>query len=193
MINRINYLMKFKKYLFFWYSYCCHNHIINKENTMSEVKSYLEVLSKELGIEINSSNSNAIAFNLDGNNVLLQWRELDNSFIVYSEIGNLVGWNDEAICRQLLSANFLLMETEGAALSYDMNANKVGINYVLPLYGLSPEEFLQKLNAVLVLAEKWHANLVAMQKEQEELAEKEDAEIDIPLDQAMIAMNFIKI
>lgn len=160
---------------------------------MSEVKSYLEVLSKELGIEINSSNSNAIAFNLDGNNVLLQWRELDNSFIVYSEIGNLVGWNDEAICRQLLSANFLLMETEGAALSYDMNANKVGINYVLPLYGLSPEEFLQKLNAVLVLAEKWHANLVAMQKEQEELAEKEDAEIDIPLDQAMIAMNFIKI
>lgn len=160
---------------------------------MSEVKSYLEVLSKELGIEINSSNSNAIAFNLDGNNVLLQWRELDNSFIVYSEIGNLVGWNDEAICRQLLSANFLLMETEGAALSYDMNANKVGINYVLPLYGLSPEEFLQKLNAVLVLAEKWHANLIAMQKEQEELAEKEDAEIDIPLDQAMIAMNFIKI
>lgn len=160
---------------------------------MSEVKSYLEVLSKELGIEINSSNSNAIAFNLDGNNVLLQWRELDNSFIVYSEIGNLVGWNDEAICRQLLSANFLLMETEGAALSYDMNANKVGINYVLPLYGLSPEEFLQKLNAVLVLAEKWHANLIAMQKEQEELAEKEDAEIDIPLDQAMNTMNYIKI
>lgn len=160
---------------------------------MSEVKSYLEVLSKELGIEINSSNSNAIAFNLDGNNVLLQWRELDNSFIVYSEIGNLVGWNDEAICRQLLSANFLLMETEGAALSYDMNANKVGINYVLPLYGLSPEEFLQKLNAVLVLAEKWHSNLIAMQKEQEELAEKEDAEIDIPLDQAMNTMNYIKI
>lgn len=161
---------------------------------MSEVQTYLETLSKELGININLSGSHTAVFNLDGNNILLQWRELDNSFIIYSEIGSLRGWNDEAICRQLLSANFLLMETEGAALSYDMNVNKVGINYVLPLYGLSAEEFLQKLNAVLVLAEKWHANLLAMQKEQEELAAKEDTEeMNISLDQAMNTMNFIKI
>lgn len=159
---------------------------------MSEVQTYLEALNKELGININLSNSNAVAFNLDGNNILLQWREVDNSFIVYSEIGCLRGWNDEAICRQLLSANFLLMETEGATLSYDMNVNKVGINYVLPLYGLSAEEFLQKLNAVLVLAEKWHANLIAMQKEQEESAARDDTEeMDTPLDQA--TMNFIRI
>ncbi len=112
---------------------------------MSEAKAYLEVLSKELGLDIDFSASNSAAFDLDGNIVLLQWRAFDNSFVVYSEIGSLAGRNDEAVCRQLLSANFLLMETEGATLSYDMNANKVGINYVLPLQGLSSEEFLSRL------------------------------------------------
>lgn len=160
---------------------------------MSEAKAYLEVLSKELGLDIDFSTSNSAAFNLDGNTVLLQWRAFDNSFVVYSELGSLAGWNDEAVCRQLLSANFLLMETEGATLSYDMNANKVGINYVLPLQGLSSEEFLQQLNAVLVLAEKWQENLRAMQKEQEDLALADNAEINASFEPVMNDMNFIKI
>lgn len=165
---------------------------------MSQEKAYMEVLSRELGTELRFSPSGAVSFEQDGCMILLQWKEAENAFVVYVELGYLGGINDEAVCRGLLSANFLLLESGGGALSYDSINNKVGFNYPLPVYGLSAEDFLQKLNAVLVMAGQWKNNFEKMKKEQEKLV-LDKIEADTGLDNAAevsdlsAAMQFIKV
>lgn len=139
---------------------------------MSEVKTYLDALGNELGIEIQISETGAVPFELDGKILLLQWNEAQQSFVVYVELGYLNGYNDTEILKSLLSANFLLMESKGGVLSYDRNKNMVGYNYVLPVYGLSREEFIQKLNAAVLLAEEWNAYFENMKNEQKKLVEE---------------------
>lgn len=165
---------------------------------MSQEKAYIEILSRELGAELRVSSGGAVSFEQDGCMILLQWKEAENSFVVYAELGYLSGVNDEAVCRSLLSANFLLLESGGGALSYDSINNKVGYNYPLPVYGLSAEDFLQKLNAVLVMAGQWKNNFEKMKKEQEKLV-LDKIEADTGLDNAAdvgdlsVAMQFIKV
>lgn len=165
---------------------------------MSQEKAYMEVLSRELGTELQVSSGGAVSFEQDGCMILLQWKEAENAFVVYAELGYLGGVNDEAVCRGLLSANFLLLESGGGALSYDSINNKVGFNYPLPVYGLSAEDFLQKLNAVLVMAGQWKNNFEKMKKEQEKLV-LDKIEADTGLDNAAevsdlsAAMQFIKV
>lgn len=165
---------------------------------MSQEKAYIEILSRELGAELRVSSGGAVSFEQDGCMILLQWKEAENSFVVYAELGYLSGVNDEAVCRSLLSANFLLLESGGGALSYDSINNKVGYNYPLPVYGLSAEDFLQKLNAVLVMAGQWKNNFEKMKKEQEKLV-LDKIEADTGLDNAAdvgdlsAAMQFIKV
>lgn len=165
---------------------------------MSQEKAYMEVLSRELGTELQVSSGGAVSFEQDGCMILLQWKEAENAFVVYVELGYLGGINDEAVCRGLLSANFLLLESGGGALSYDSINNKVGFNYPLPVYGLSAEDFLQKLNAVLVMAGQWKNNFEKMKKEQEKLV-LDKIEADTGLDNAAevsdlsAAMQFIKV
>lgn len=165
---------------------------------MSQEKAYLEILSRELGTELRVSTGGAVSFEQDGRMILLQWKEAENSFVVYAELGYLSGVNDEAVCRGLLSANFLLLESGGGTLSYDSINNKVGFNYPLPVYGLSAEDFLQKLNAVLVMAEQWKSNFEKMKKEQERAAlDKIHADTDsayaAEVSDLSAAMQFIKV
>lgn len=145
---------------------------------MSEAKAYLESLGKELGMEIEFSQTGAAVFELDGKVLLLQWNEAERSFVVYTELGFLDGYNDREILQSLLSANFLLMESKGGVLSYDRNKNMVGYNYVLPIYGLSQEEFIQKLNAVILLAEEWNTHFDELKKEQKKIIEEKVKRIE---------------
>lgn len=139
---------------------------------MSESRAYMERLGKELGMEIELSQTGAAAFEIDGKVLLLQWNEAERSFVVYAELGYLDGYNDAEVLQNLLSANFLLMESKGGVLSYDRNKNMVGYNYVLQVYGLSPEEFIQRLNAVILLAQEWNGYFEEMKKEQKKIIEE---------------------
>lgn len=165
---------------------------------MEQEQAYIDILAKELGMELTVSSTGAVTLVQEGRIVLLQWNAAENSFVVYVELGHLAGFNDSAVCRQLLSANFLLMESGGGALSYDSVNNMVGFNYALPVYGLSPEEFLQKMNAILLLAEEWKDTFSKMKAEQEELAaqalsEAENAESDLPQDDMALTMQFVRV
>ncbi|MDR3322973.1 MAG: type III secretion system chaperone, partial [Zoogloeaceae bacterium] len=91
-------------------------------------QAFVEALGQTLGLDLALSPAGDLAFALDGRGFLLQWRETSHSFVVYAEIGHLAGWRDGEVCRRLLSANFLLAETQGAALSYDGINNVVGLN-----------------------------------------------------------------
>lgn len=136
---------------------------------MDQSLSYIEALNRETGLDIRLSPSGAAHFVLEDRGILLQWLEPRQMFAVYAEVGPLAGWRDDEVLRRLMSANFLFMQTGGGALSYDPAANMVGMNYALPVYGLSPEEFVRKLDAVVTLAEEWRDQLRRMCAEQERL------------------------
>ena len=137
---------------------------------MSQYVPYLEALNRETGLDIQLSASGGAHMMLDGKGMLLQWLEEQGMFIVYMELGTLSGWRDEEVLRQLLSANFLFLQTEGGALSYNPAANMVGMNYAIPVYGLTAEDFVRRLDAVILLAEQWEERLRLMGAEQERLA-----------------------
>lgn len=144
---------------------------------MTKATPYMEILNRETGLDAALSASGAAAFQLEGRGLLLQWQEVGQAFVVYVEIGPLAGWRDGEVCRQLLAANFLLVQTEGGALSYNEAANMVGLNYLIPVYGLAPEEFVGKLNAVINLADQWKNTLAELCAAQERaVAREQDAE-----------------
>ena len=133
---------------------------------------YIEALSKETGMDITLSASGAATLSLGGRNLLIQWIEATNSFIVYVEVGALGGWRNGEICRLLLASNFLLADTQGGALSYNDATGMVGLNFPIPAYGLDTGDFLKAVNNVILFSETWKTRLDAMNKEQEELTEK---------------------
>ena len=137
---------------------------------MSQSLAYIEALNRATGLELSLSASGAAELVLDGRGVLLQWLEERQMFVVYIELAPLSGWRDHEVLRQLMAANFLLLESGGGALSYDTAANMVGINYALPVYGLSPEDFVKKLDAMMLMAETWRERLNRMAAEQERAA-----------------------
>lgn len=161
-------------------------------------QAYIDILAKELGMELTASSAGSVTLEQDGKIILLQWNAAENAFVVYAELGHLKGYNDGAVCRQLLSANFLLMETGGGVLSYDSVRNMVGFNYVISVNALSGEEFLLKVNAVLLLAEQWKETLKKMLAEQEErvlqkLTETENLEMSDRSEDSVLSLQFIKV
>lgn len=163
---------------------------------MSEEKMYFEALGKELGTELEFSGDGCVALSQDNRNMLIKWNETEKKFIIYIEIGQLLGWNDFEIMRQLLGANFMYFGSNGGTLSYDSINNKIGFNYCISAYGLSAEEFVNAVNAAVLLADGWKTNLDAMQEQEERragehienvLAFKDNAE-----DEDFV-LNFIKI
>jgi hypothetical protein len=133
---------------------------------MSEEAPFFEALAKVLGIEPPASKD--MAFSRDGKGFLLSWQENSKSFLIYAEIGNLAGWRDGEVCRQLLAANFLLAETEGATLSLNVQDGSIGLNYILPAYGLETESFIRVVDNLARLSELWADRLLKMCKEQED-------------------------
>ena len=133
---------------------------------------YIEALGKETGVDITLSASGAAALSLGGRNLLIQWIEATHSFIVYVEVGALGGWRNGEICRLLLASNFLLVDTQGGALSYNDATGMVGLNFPIPTYGLDTGDFLKTVNNIVLFSETWKARLDAMNKEQEALTEQ---------------------
>lgn len=152
---------------------------------MTNATPYMEILNRETGLDAALSATGAAAFQLEGRGLLLQWQEATQAFVVYVEIGSLAGWRDGEVCRQLLAANFLLVQTEGGALSYNEAANRVGLNYLIPVYGLTPGAFMEKLNAVINLADQWKNTLAELCAAQERAVTREqDAEARLTDDAA---------
>ena len=134
------------------------------------VTPFMKALSDVVGQDVTIDGEGGLAFSLEKGNLLLQWNEEHGSFVAYAEVGPLLGWNDAEVCRVLLSANFLLLETQGAALSYDEVNNMVALNRIILVQGLEPESFIQILNDLLITAEIWKGNLQDLMAKQEEAA-----------------------
>lgn len=128
---------------------------------------YMKALSAIVGQDVSVDEAGAVAFSLAGRHLLLQWNDEERAFVAYAEVGPLLGWNDAEVCRELLSANFLLLETQGASLSYDDVNNMVALNRLIPVCGLEPEAFITIVNRMLLTADLWNERLQALMARQE--------------------------
>ena len=131
---------------------------------------FIQKLSETVGQEVNLDEKGAVAFSLAGGHVFLEWNDARASFVAYAEVGPLLGWNDAEVCRELLSANFLLLETLGSALSYDEVNYIVALNRNIAVQGLDPDSFINILNEFLLVADIWKEKLILIMAQHEELA-----------------------
>ena len=140
---------------------------------MNAAAAYIDALNRELGTQFALSESGALTFDLDGRAALMQWSEARQGFLIYVEIGGLLGWRDAEVMKHLLAANFLFMASDGGALSLDPATSRAGLNFFLPIYGLDPEAFVKRLDAALLAADRWAEKLAQICEAEERLAVKE--------------------
>ena len=95
---------------------------------MMEANPYIDALGKAIGTELSLSASGSVGLSLGGRNLLIRWVEATRSFVLYAEVGALNGWRSGEVCRHLLIANFLPLETQGATLSHNDATGMVGLN-----------------------------------------------------------------
>lgn len=139
---------------------------------MQQCLPFIEALNRESGLQIELSGEGSAAFAVDDRGVLLQWSPARSAWIVYVELARLAGYRDSEIIARLMSANFLLHETKGGALSLDPTTNTVGLNYSIPVYGLSPDEFVRVFDAVIELSEQWSEDIRGMIDDKKRLVEE---------------------
>ncbi len=146
---------------------------------MDQHSSFLDALGRELGIEIEPSPAGSAQFVVDGHGILIQWAEARRAFVVYAEVGRLAGWRDGEVVKTLMAANFLLLGADGGTLSLDPSTGMVGLNYQIPVCGLTSEAFVRAIDGIVVEADEWRGTLARMCAEQEKIAaEHQSAALD---------------
>ena len=145
---------------------------------MDQHSSFIDALGRELGIDIELSPTGAAHFVIDGYGLLIQWTESRHAFVVYAEVGRLSGWRDGEVVKELMAANFLLLGSLGGALSLDLSKSMVGLSYQIPVYGMTPEDFVKAIDGIVTQAGEWRGTLARMSAEQERLVAQEQSAIE---------------
>lgn len=145
---------------------------------MNQYSSFIDALGRELGMDIQLSPTGAAHFVIDGYGLLIQWTESRHAFVVYAEVGPLSGWRDGEVVKELMAANFLLLGSLGGALSLDLSKSMVGLSYQIPVYGMTPEDFVKAIDGIVTQAGEWRGTLARMSAEQERLVAQEQSAIE---------------
>lgn len=145
---------------------------------MDQYSSFIDALGRKLGIDIQLSPTGAAYFVIDGYGLLIQWTESRHAFVVYAEVGRLSGWRDGEVVKELMAANFLLLGSRGGALSLDLSGSMVGLNFQIPVYGMTPEDFVKAIDGIVTQAGEWRGTLARMSAEKERLVAQEQSAIE---------------
>ena len=145
---------------------------------MDQYSSFIDALGRELCIDIQLSPTGAAHFVIDGHGLLIQWTESRHAFVVYAEVGRLSGWRDGEVVKELMTANFLLLGSRGGAFSLDPSGSMVGLCYQIPVYGMTPEDFVKAIDGIVTQAGEWRGTLARMSAEQERLVAQEQSAIE---------------
>lgn len=145
---------------------------------MDQYSSFIDAFGRELGIDIQLSPTGAAHFVIDGHGLLIQWTESRHAFVVYAEVGRLSGWRDGEVVKELMAANFLLLGSLGGAFSLDLSRSMVGLCYQIPVYGMTPEDFVKAIDGIVIQAGEWRGTLARMSAEQERLVAQEQSAIE---------------
>ena len=137
---------------------------------MHPAQPYLNALARKLGTSLTASESGEVRFEIGRRTVMLAWAESPDRFLIYADAGRIGTFRREDVLMRLLSANFLMHETEGAALSFDSTQNTVGLNGTIQVYGLSPEDFVKAFERFMALTALWRRKLARANRDAEEKA-----------------------
>lgn len=138
-----------------------------------EMQSYIDALSTVLGQEVQKNEHGLHAFILDNVPVMLHFRPADSTCLLHMEIGYPTGFGNSIMSR-LLSANFLLAETHGAAISLDERTGLAFLEYVFSVATLDGPGFVAQVEGFVALADIWTKRL---QKWNQEIESEVDARL----------------
>lgn len=128
---------------------------------------FIEALGRTLGIPLALSDKGSVALSMGGRSLLIQWVEAAQSFMFYAEVAPVPEWCSAAVCRLLLSSNFMLMETQGATLSWSAETGMAGLNLPLPAAGLDKVSFIRAVDAIVRLSDEWRNRIEAICEDEE--------------------------
>ena len=120
---------------------------------------FVKALSQALGVELEASPDGALILPQEEGGILIQWLEASRRILFYAEVGQPTSFRRGEVFAALLEANLFLAKTRGAALSFDAGNTMVGLNLILPLDGLSPEDFVNAVDNMAAAATTWREEL----------------------------------
>ena len=141
---------------------------------MHPAEPYLDALGRSIGLPLELSPTGSVALQTEGGGLLIQWAEDPARLILYAELGILGSYRQPSILSRLLSANFLMHNGRGVALSISTSTDVVGINTAVFMDGLTPEAFLKEADVFLRYADAWRQTLGKMKAEAEVRADRQD-------------------
>lgn len=122
-----------------------------------ESQLYIDALATALGQEFALSQDGTLILSIDDVPLLIQERA--DHFHLQMPLGGITPVDTLAVMTKLLSANFLLHETGGGALSYNAEAGVVFLEFALYTAQLSAGGFVTAVEAFTHLADAWMTKL----------------------------------
>ena len=123
------------------------------------LQAFANVLGQKIGLPLEVSPNGSLFLSLGEQGLLLQTVNDGQSVLLYAEVGAPTTFGRGDVLSALLAGNLFLMETKGAALSYDQYNEMVGLNLVLPLEGLEAEAFANAVDNLILTALAWREEL----------------------------------
>ena len=108
----------------------------------------IQTLGRKMGLEnLAFGEDGMVVFEVDGSMTLAIGLEADTQAItLYAPLHGSGGQRDSDLLEQLLAANLLWQETQGATLALDRSSNHVVLHQRLPLSEMSQEAFEQHVD-----------------------------------------------
>ena len=134
---------------------------------------FVKALSQALGAELEASPEGALFLPQEEGAVLIQWLEAGRRVLFYAEVGAPTTFRRGDVFANLLEANLFLAQTRGTALSFDSGNNMIGLNLLLPIDGLSQEDFVNAVDNLIAAAAAWRAELSRLNRQAEEETDRQ--------------------
>lgn len=129
-------------------------------------KEIIDKINDITGLELNLSNDGSANFVYDERNVLLHFEEELGICIIYVELTTLSPAAVSSVIPRLLEANFLFLQTNGGALSFQKDSRMVSLNFMVPCSEeTDSDSFIDLLNRSLATADEWTQKVKGMNDE----------------------------
>ena len=135
-----------------------------------ESKAFFEALERVVGQPFHADDLESCGFTYKEYQIMICWIDAARQFFVYVELVNSGGYRRDRVCARVLELNYLLGETNGAALSLDPETKKIGLNMLIPVYGLEPSAFLRIIDTLLITADSLVQQIHQIKEEEKEKA-----------------------
>ncbi len=141
---------------------------------------FTEALSRQLGFPLEPSKDGAVFLSMEEGALMIQPLESSRQALLYATIGVPTPFRRREVLTALMEANLFLLETHGAALSYDARNEMVGLNLLLPLDGLSTEAFVNTVDGMVQSAAAWRDRLREMNRQAEDRVREAQSVLEGP-------------